>query len=270
MATYSVIIPWCDRPQLALSLRGNATLFEKHAAEVIIVNAGGNCRDLEKMVRQDGVGRARVLDLVDATFNWSLCHNLGAFASRGRYVLLLDGDIVLDSDIFELAARHLQQGCCYIALGPLQESDPAIRKRYQGSDWTFLAALNHTLEYVTIDGRRAVFDKKSRGGVHGGDGVVLVDKQDLVRVGGLNSEFRGFGYEDTDFQLRLQFMLGLQRIELGEGTHLSHPATDTRESFVHNVAVATCNYSRGNYLGSLQSDLAAWADKVLDLPCAAD
>ena len=269
MPTYSVVIPWCDRPQLAVSLRRNATLLEKHSVEVIIVNAGGHCGNLEKMVRQAAVARTRVLDLVDATFNWSLCHNLGAFASRGRYVLLLDGDIVLDSDIFDLAAPHLQQGCCYIALGPLRESDPAVRKRYQGSDWTFLAALNHTLEYVTIDGRRAVFDKKSRGEVHGGDGVVLVDKRDLLRVGGLNSEFRGFGYEDTDFQLRLQFMLGLQRIELGEGTHLSHPATDTRESFVHNVAVATCNYSRGNYLGTLQSDLAAWTDKVRDLPCSA-
>ena len=38
----SVIIPWCDRPELGVSLKTNETIFASNGAEVLVVNYGGS------------------------------------------------------------------------------------------------------------------------------------------------------------------------------------------------------------------------------------
>jgi hypothetical protein len=128
---------------------------------------------------------------------------------------------------------------------------------------SFIAEIIEERTLVTTDGRRAVLRKRKVGATRVGDGLVLVRKQDLTDAGGLNSKLVGWGYEDTDFQLRLQFLLGLERVDAGEVIHLTHPTTQrSLESWNRNMAQSFSNYARGHYLGTLEQDALAWGYAV--------
>lgn len=207
MPLFSVIIPWADRQELEPALLWNRTAFIRHGVEVVIVNAGGDVSDLAALLQRTRVSNVRGVSLPGATFNRSLCLNVGALLSRGDFLFFLDADIVLTSDIFSEASGPLESSSRFVAVGRILESKP--RKRFvsasqpAGPDWSFLADHIHTIEMITKDGRRAVLRRRTSPGLtHAGDGLVLVRKDDVVRVGGLNSGLLGWGYEDTDFQRR--------------------------------------------------------------------
>lgn len=274
---YSVVVPWADRPELEVALRRNREILERHGAETVIVNAGGDPRSLETIVARAGVRGVRPVHLAGAPFNRSLCRNIGAVASRGEYLFLLDADIVLASDVLDQAREHLAAGGRFVAVGCIRESDPlqAAASRPNGGsapfdrpNWSFLAERTQTTEMVTTDGRRAVLrSRMSPGKLRLGDGLVLLRKSDMLRVGGMNSRLVGWGYEDTDLQIRLQFLLALDRVELGEAVHLTHTAAARdMHAWQRNFHASTENYSRGDYVGSLDQDALRWRSQILDVP----
>jgi len=126
----------------------------------------------------------------------------------------------------------------------------------------FIARKRDTIEYVTKDSRRAILKRDTFPDSHDGDGLVLAKREHIIQVGGLNSGLRGWGYEDTDFQLRLQFQLGLAHAVVGEVVHLTHDRVKERKLWNQNVALCDFNYGRGHYLGSLNSDWDEWKDKI--------
>jgi hypothetical protein len=129
----------------------------------------------------------------------------------------------------------------------------------------FLAELVETTELVTVDGRRAVLSARtSPTGMRAGDGIVLVRRDHFLAVGGFNSRLSGWGYEDTDLQVRLQFKLGLERVERGEVLHLTHSAAARdREAWRRNKDACMQQYARGDYDGSLDHDGRAWRQRVV-------
>src|SRR6266480_5887077 len=90
----SVIIPWCDRPEIAETLTANLPIFRSYAMAVTIVNCGGDSTELEKIVLEAGAD-ALLLHLTDVPFNLSLARNLGLEYSCSEYVFMLDADVVV-------------------------------------------------------------------------------------------------------------------------------------------------------------------------------
>jgi hypothetical protein len=267
---YSVLIPWRDRPELETTLVRNRPFIERHDAEVVIVNAGGNCANLISLIARASVANVVAVNLPSATFNRALCLNLGLLVSRGEYLFHLDADIVMQSDIFAEAKPDLASGNRFVAVGRIVES------RTQACDlarWNrdlsdrLLSCVSHlvrTTELISNEGRRAVTRfQQSRSGLRAGDGMVLVKRSHLREVGGLNASFKGWGYEDTDLQIRLQFMLGLERVEAGELVHLSHDAV-LRDELVwrRNMDAGLENYGRGHYSGTLEQDAEQWSNAL--------
>lgn len=263
---YSVIIPWADRLELETTLTANGPLFTRHSVEVIVINGGGEYAQLLSLARGSCIPHIRLIDLPGVTFSRSLCINVGASISHHEYLFFLDADIVLNSDIFSQAIDHLRSGVRYVTLGHLINSDRNVDAQPFSPDLSYLAELIETTEYITVDGRRAVLTSRRVPGSHPGHGLVLLTTHAMYSVGGLNSSFRGWGYEDTDLQLRLQFLLGLERVDVGEGTHLAHShSTRGQLAWRQNMCMASRNYSRGHYLGTLASDAAEWRTKLVEV-----
>lgn len=265
---YTVVIPWADRPALEVTLVHNRPFFARHCLETIVVNTGGNREALAALLERAAVPNVRAVDLPGAAFNRSLCLNMGALQSRSELLFLLDADITLGSDVFEEAIDHLRSGSRFVAVQRILESEPKALRDDGQPDLTFLARLVNTRELVTQDGRRAVIGAHmipGRGN-GAGDGLVLVRREDMVRVGGLNSSLVGYGYEDTDFQIRLQLQLGLERVDTGEVIHLTHDSSRVdRQQWRRNYHAVIENYRHGNYLGTLQQDAVDWGDKLVAL-----
>jgi hypothetical protein len=280
MGQYSVVIPWCDRPELETTLARNRPLLLRHDVETVIVNAGGNSANLVAMLERARVPNVVAVNLPCAAFNRALCLNLGMEVSSREYLFFLDADIVVRSDVFAEAIDDLASGSRFVAVGRIFEStasaqiDDLSRWNPDLSD-RLLSCVTHlvrTTELISNEGRRAVTRfQQSRSGLRAGDGILLVRRSHLREVGGLNSSFRGWGYEDTDLQIRLQFMLGLERIEAGEVVHLTHDAA-LRDEIVwrRNRDAGLENYGRGHYAGTLEQDLEQWSSAMTVLWPQAD
>jgi hypothetical protein len=89
----TTIIPWCQRQELAQTLRHNAPIFEAMGSDVIVVNCGGNS-DVLRGLLSSGVGPATQIDL-PAAFNRSLAINIGIHFAEPGVVFILDADILL-------------------------------------------------------------------------------------------------------------------------------------------------------------------------------
>lgn len=257
--TYSVLIPWANRPEICETLARNAPVFERHSVEIVIVNTGGDRDALLDTVRRAAVPGVRTVDLPGTSFNRSLGCNVGALAARGTYLFLLDADILVSSDIFGESTDVLREGRRFVSMRTIRESQPSPGSGMDGLDQSFLAEVITERTLVTRDGRRATLRTHKAGPTRVGDGLVIVSKADLCAVGGLNSQLVEWGYEDTDFQLRLQFQLGLERVDVGEVIHLTHATSQrSRESWQRNMAQCFRNYARGHYLGTLAQDSVTW------------
>lgn len=261
MAQLSVLIPWKDRPALAIALTRNAAQFRGCDAEIVIVNAGGDEALLSNLVRVSCVDNVRYVTLPEGPFNRSLCFNIGALASQSEYLFLVDADIILLTDFLREAIEHLRRCSCFVAVRRIVESDASMIGERDLERYAFLEEIVETRELLTVDGRRAVLKARSSPaqGVRAGDGLIVLKKSDMLAVGGMNASLVGWGYEDTDLQTRLQFMLGIERVELGDVTHLSHPGTlRDFEACIRNREQCNQNYSRGDYLGTLERDAIMW------------
>jgi GT2 family glycosyltransferase len=257
--TFSVLIPWADRPQIREMLARNRPWLERHDIETVIVNGGGDGEALRELVSDVPEAGVRIISTTAPVFNRSQCFNIGALASRGTVLFILDADIVFQSDVLGEAAELMRNGRRFVAIGRVVETDPSLCQPPGGPDLSFLAEAIDQRTLITTDGRRAVLRNRRLGGARASDGLVLIEKQHFVDIGGFNSELVGWGYEDTDFQLRLQFGLGLERVDVGEVLHLSHPATArSQESWNRNMMRAFGNYARGQYLGTLEHDRSFW------------
>jgi glycosyltransferase involved in cell wall biosynthesis len=264
-AQYSVLIPWADRPQLEVSLRRNGPLLTRHGVEIVIVNAGGDYDSLIGIVNNAALPNVVAVNLPGATFNRSLCGNVAALVSTGQYVFVMDADIVLTSDIFTEALDDLQSGSRFVAIQRIRESES--RSTTMGP---LLEEIVSTTELVMVDGRRAVLrGRYSPRGVRGGDGLVLVACEHLRGVGGLSSNLIGWGYEDTDFQIRLQLVLGLERCEAGEVIHLTHDADRNMEEWRQKRNLCFQSYARGENRGTFDEDARNWAGHLVMFPASA-
>jgi hypothetical protein len=100
----------------------------------------------------------------------------------------------------------------------------------------------------------------------------------FISVGGMNSLLTGWGWEDNDLLIRLQYLSGRPAKQLGSATHMSH-TDDSRlirrgskaASERANFQMALASYMCGHWQGTMKDDVAKWAKKcrLAEAPSAA-
>lgn len=262
----SVIIPWCNRPELTQTLVHNAGELMANDAEVLIICAG---QTVPVRLPDEIPDRfhVRIIELPCAgSFNKSECLNVGAWLSRAEHLFLLDADIILELDFLAQALSVVRTQACFVTVADVVESNPTL----QPDRWnpnSFIRQRTVTTELITDDGRTATIQYKTvKHGVRTGSGLMVIAKNDLLAVNGFNSMLHGWGFEDYDIQIRVQLARGVARVMLGQVVHLSHlRSEDAATSVARNTGLGYDSYERGNLLGTLDLDAARWEGRLVEL-----
>ena len=264
----SVIITWYDRPELRRTLAENGLILDRYEAEVIVVNCGGSETELREVLSGPGPRRLRRVDVQTTVFNKSLALNLGASVAQSERLFLLDADIILKEDFlptaFEaVAARR------FFTVERVLESNPEPSPPQDHSQ-DHLEEMTNQLSFVGRGGRRATAAVRRRfhEGSRNAPGLVVLAREHFLKVGGMNADLLGYGWEDRDLLLRLQFALGLEELSAGTVIHLSHKDEsqheawrDRRKGEELNFAACVKNYRAGHYAGTYYDDLSVWKEK---------
>jgi predicted glycosyltransferase involved in capsule biosynthesis len=260
----SVVIAWCNRPEILQTLPQNIRSNALKDTEILVINGGGDAEILHSLNQLDGGARIRLLTLDGVQeFNKSECLNVGAYFSRREFLFTLDADIEVPSDFLDAALPRVAAERCFLTIEEVIDVTPETCEP-AGQRQSFIASKTVTTEYLAENGRRALVRHRiGRDGSRTGPGLVILRKDDFLAINGLNSELRGWGYEDYDFQIRLQLGLGLKRVGTGRVLHHPHPpVTSARESNVRNAAACRARYERGDFSGTFAADARRWCDRV--------
>jgi hypothetical protein len=274
---FSVVIPWCDRNEVQGALARNARWFQAYSAEVLLINCGGDSFQLSSLLSQLRLPFIRRIDVPRVRFNKSLALNIGTHFSRAPHILVLDSDIIIQTDIFSRAGELLNSRN-FITLDRINESNPEYtwipQPKPKKSDSPSILALEriYEAEFKWTDRTSTCLETNRENlvdGTRGGPGILLVRRQDLLRVDGYNSDLEFWGWEDADIQLRLRRVLQLAHVRRGCALHLSHDdgrralaGGDRHKSHLANLALLCSRYATGDFSGTYTRDVAVWKDQI--------
>lgn len=254
----SVVIPWKDRPELRTCLDANGHYFPPRRCEIIVVNSGGDSMYLGHLL--SGLpANIRAIYAHRDTFNKCFAQNVGAAVASGETLLLLDADVMLEVDLPALIAEIMGESD-FLTVASVRESEvPAPCKGESGIE------IAHQLEITLPQGKSIRLEtNRTRpcAGVRSGPGLLAVRRRHFIAIGGANSRLRGWGWEDLDLIARLQFELGLNRVQAGSVVHLSHPDSarmfqgrSRSESEQENFLACLANYTAGLFDGTMVEDV---------------
>lgn len=253
----SVIIPWCDREELEETVQRNCDIFAKRRCELVIVNCGGNQDHLRSMEFPSGLP-IRLIQVDSSDFNKSLALNVGAYFSKCPRLLLLDADVILLDDLLLSEEREYHSRA--IALAQVVESAWGDSPQTQNAYVREIRTVAHFFfvdRSVELRLRATLFNDRGRNA----PGNVSVPKADFLKTGGMNSDLKGWGWEDFDLLLRLQVISNTQIEYLGKGVHLSHGDEKRKygggspaESDMLNQQKALAAYNEGKFIGTFGTD----------------
>jgi len=256
----SVVIPWCDRPEVATTIAANSSWLQEFRCKLVIVNCAGNSSWLRTNLSSVKNVDISVLELPSKSFNKSLAVNLGLTIADADLILTLDADVILDDFLREAIPLCDGQSC--VTLRRVRESDFVSGSQVELDQFKVTLTLRSGSHKAVVETRSVDF----REGARSAPGILLTDRKHLVDVGGLNSGLASWGWEDIDLLARLQLKCALRHHQAGFGTHLSHN-DDLRqfgdfksraESESRNSEVCISRYRTGDFEGTLEQDLLAW------------
>jgi len=268
----SVLIPWCQRDELKRTLAENAPAFREQQAEVLLLNCGGDSGRLHDLIAASEVPCVRQLDISAPRFSRSLALNIGLSHSSSDTIFVLDADIIVGSALRN--ARMLPDDRTFVTIEWMYESEPSAVVRPKPGDIDNRSAMAPALEYRFRNGitvRHELSHRDAFGNRRGCAGLLLAKKCDLLEVQGYNSTLEGWGGEDDDIAVRLQYVLGLRRVQRGAVLHLTHgddrrAVKGPRPKWQVNFLRCCRNYNNGLFLGTYCADVAWAADKVTETP----
>jgi glycosyltransferase involved in cell wall biosynthesis len=280
----SVLIPWRERDELAHTLSLNVLWMQPLAAELLLLNCAGDKNRLHEILSspfRNVHGRTRQIDINWPTFNKSLALNVGIHLSRSPIILVLDADVWLDGSSVDKMLQCLES-TSFVTVAEVQDypksrgwltGDSQLQLGQEIQSVSRAVQLNITWK----DGSTTSVEATRRDGTlssRSGPGLLLANKTDLIKVGGYNSDLRGWGGEDIDVLLRLDKCLGRTRSQAGRANHLLH-GDDIRDlrgisrnqSNANNLREIVRRYSHGKFEGTLTRDVGNpcdfWVESVV-------
>jgi glycosyltransferase involved in cell wall biosynthesis len=281
----SVLIPWCDRDELQLTLAANAPALGAFGAEILVINCGGDRERLHRLIAAAEATPVRQLDISAPRFNKAMALNVGLAHSRSDTIFVLDADVALLGDILA-EAKAITENRSFVTMQWVYESEPAtplamrqsgLANNFSSLTNNFVASLvnSHNLELHFRDGtvlNHQLTRQDALGNKRAGPGLLFAAKRDLLEIQGFNSELQGWGWEDDDVLVRLQHVSGLRRVQKGEALHLTH-GDDRRalrgprhQSDQVNFMKCCRNYNNGIFTGSYSADIAYAASRLAETP----
>lgn len=270
MPALSIVIPWRDRPEIAVTLERNASRLTAHDLEVIVVDCGGVPGRLGEILSGRPIPALRWIEMRTAEFNKALALNLGAHAARAARLLFLDADVILDRSFLTRGLALLDRGGCFVTVGRVVESHPAAPP----SSPPHLREIAWSIELAGPGRRRVRIETNRlslRDGSRSGPGLILLEREHFLAVDGMNSDLEGWGWEDLDLVARLQMELGLRRRQAGSVLHLSHGdevralcGAERTASERNNFSLCLANYNLGHFLGTYSDDVATWGERIIE------
>jgi GT2 family glycosyltransferase len=218
----SVVITTYNRSDALLAVLSALTRQSDRGFEVIVADDGSVPEQQQRILESTAARALKVVHVwhPDVGFTASKVRNRGVAASRGNYIVFLDGDCVPEHD-FIARHRQLAQPGCFIN-GSRVLLSTALTKRVvdgleqvdgRSAGYWFARRLKGEASKLTgllrlPDGpwrRQRAFTWK---GIRSCN--MAVWRSDFEKIDGFDESFVGWGHEDADFVLRLH-NLGLER-----------------------------------------------------------
>jgi len=261
----SLIVTWRDRDELIRALPSMVAAAESVRGELLVVNFGG---DTARLNAQLGgfAGCVRVIaGPPQRYFHKAVANNLGAQFARYPLLFFCDCDIILPDGLVETLVQRLDTSPGHFAtLAGVRETETNSR------GGRHVVSFGYQLDIKTADGRRLRIvdnEEDANDGTRQAPGLLLVRKDDFLRIGGYNGQLHGWGWEDQDMISRLTLGAGLTRINEGHALHISHddegriaaypPVSSRWESRDRMFRTALANYDDANFMGSFSVDVAS-------------
>jgi glycosyltransferase involved in cell wall biosynthesis len=105
----TTILTWCQRPELAQSLRHNTPFLRTMGSEVIVVNCGGDAEMLKRMLASPDLIETTQIDVPVERFNASRARNIGAHAAKSNVLFFLDSDMLIPGDLRQCIDKCAEQ-----------------------------------------------------------------------------------------------------------------------------------------------------------------
>jgi GT2 family glycosyltransferase len=267
----SIVVTWRDRVELMKTLPRFVATAAHCGGDLTLVNYGGNQSLLLDIVARSKGSACRVVQRApEQYFNKARAQNLGAAHSRHSLLFFCDCDILLDeTPIVTLARDVATRRGIFATIAGVIESEPNSRQAKN------VACFGYELFIRLANGRTLTIvdnEEDAADGTRQAPGLLLVRREDFLRVGGYNGRLHGWGWEDQDMIARLTLAGGLERVQRGIVTHLSHddsarvahypPALNRWESRDRMFRQALAYYDDGDFVGTFAADSLMEVDEV--------
>jgi len=187
-------------------------------------------------------------------FNKSYLINQGILQTTSEYLLVSDADIFWNAGAINALLQEVStQNETICSINEVQESNPASvslrRERY-----TYQITLGAGAAKVEI---LPVSPANTQ--LRPGCGLICARKTTLLKLGGYQECFHGWGWEDQDLLIRAR-LLGVQIQVVGRVIHISHRDEQRNQHFHHlppsetrnrNIMICLNQLANGKLLGDL-------------------
>jgi len=125
------------------------------------------------------------------SYNW----NLGLKLSRGKYILILGDDMVVERDCIKKLVNFLEEKLEFVVVAPVVYDmsgkiwNAGVKRHYMGINTTYnIKTLLNKLEYIAVDECNTIF---------------MIRKSDFQKINGFNENIE-FYYEESEMFYRLK------------------------------------------------------------------
>jgi len=229
----------------------------KEALEVALLSSFGQTLLPDEIIVADDGSRSGTRDIVeslakkapvpvlhswqeDKGFRLARSRNRAIAKARGEYIILVDGDVVLEKHFVEDHYKFRNPECFIQGTRVLLNSDLSARvlQRKKMVQAFCTKAVENRKNCIRSNLLAQLFSFSSRSLVGVKTCNFAFYKSDAIAVNGFNEEFVGWGREDSEFIVRL-LNRGVRRQNMkfnGLVYHLYHPMNDrTRLKFNDNI-----------------------------------
>lgn len=208
---------------LVRNLKHNMKFFNDH--QVIIVND-----DPDESIRDDVKNIHNIL-LLENTKNlgFSGAVNTGMKAAQNKYVLILNSDVTLEDRAYEACIKQFQHDKELFAVSCAQSEQNGTLVGCNRLFW-----LDGFIQHTSANGQEKTLNGWAEGG------AMMVDKSKFDQLGGFDTLFAPFYWEDIDLSYRA-WKCGYH-IQYDPDIRMNHPHESTIGKYFRSGAVRTIAY----------------------------
>ncbi len=258
----SVVVPWYNRNELKKALPSLVENVREVDGDITIVNFMGDSRWVEEQIA-DFANEVRVVTVTDhGRFNKARAQNIGAAATSKPVLFFCDCDIIFPKGTLRsLLNEIMDTPDSFGTLKGVVETDENSRQANN------LVMFGYELKLKIKDGTSVqIIDNEEdvTDGTRQAPGLLMVRRDDFLKVNGYNAGLNGWGWEDQDMICRLSLYAKCKRITTGIAKHISHDDVARMQSYLGFLdrwqsrdamfRLALANYDADKFLGTYLED----------------